>query len=530
MKSCRAADGKPIYTQLLQSIRTSILDGKIEEFNLVRFIETLNRIIEAQKSGELDDTRKEFSFSNSPRTQEAFDLVFKKAKPYSHKNYGQRVGERMRLWKTVATDLFKNIPFVKSDGSTTKIPIKKDDSFKFIKDDETEVSGYINDGDFVNFVNDEGQTIRVEVDGEHERAGVISLEVMEKALNLLNDDLEYSLTVETDVSARVEEQYNYNDAHRTAYVLKLKPDTIQDLPRKNQFVARTSAEYLFETGRKKHTEWLKYKPFPYLVIHVDHEDPIISFFQYATKITFNTKDFTLDTVDNGTMPLYPRRLPWTIIVIPTDRSDLNIYGGKSRYTGYGTRVLNIRMHPDPSRTRTGLDGPHLKTSFASDQKGVAPTRDPQALEYSYDLDKLRDLRRYEVKDDNTELLPRRKGAVRTVLETLRDFNEYYKISDTSRLTWEEVYEKMPNTNLKKLYRECLDWMNVKTKLTMGSVSDNEDIDTLYARPLDQLSNKATAAQQRNFSRFEVGVRINLEKISDPADIPDGPELPEAPDD
>ncbi|MHA2402841.1 MAG: hypothetical protein ACXADH_07610 [Candidatus Kariarchaeaceae archaeon] len=75
MKSCRAADGKPIYTQLLQSIRTSILDGKIEEFNLVRFIETLNRIIEAQKSGELDDTRKEFSFSNSPRTHSVLESV-----------------------------------------------------------------------------------------------------------------------------------------------------------------------------------------------------------------------------------------------------------------------------------------------------------------------------------------------------------------------------------------------------------------------------------------------------------------------
>ena len=63
----------------------------------------LNNIIAAQKTGRYDDTRGTFSFQQNTTQQqeEAVNLVMKTAKPYDHRNYGERWGEKMRLWKTV---------------------------------------------------------------------------------------------------------------------------------------------------------------------------------------------------------------------------------------------------------------------------------------------------------------------------------------------------------------------------------------------------------------------------------------------
>jgi hypothetical protein len=523
MKLCRAADGRPLHRTFINTIREHIVLGTIDDFDVPAFVRMLDNIIAAQKTGRYDTTRGKLDFKTGGEEQKnrAIDLVMQTAKPYDHRNYGERWGEKMRLWKTVATDLFKNIPFFKEDGTESKIPIKKDDSFAFFTEDDTEVKGYINDGDYVTFVNEEGKTTRVEVDGHHARAGVIDLEVMQKALYLLGDELEYEITITTPEETRVEELYNTEDSMRRSYLLKLQPSSIVDLPRKNQFVSRTQSEYIFETGRKKHNDWVKYKPWPYLVVYVHHDDPIIQYIGNSSKIELRSKDFTLDTIDNGTLPLYPRRLPWSIVIIPTDRTDLLGNTIRSQYLSYGVRRLIAKIHPDPERSKGWNNIPHLKSAAAADEKGVAPTRNLQALEYSYDFSKIAASKRYNT-DDGKEPLPRRKSAVRRVLETLYSINAYYEVDDESRITWGEVYKSIPRSDLKFLYRECLDWINIKTKLSMGSASDNESVDTLYARPLDRKSNNEKLEDFRIFETLRVGVQVDVSKLED-GEIPPSPD-------
>lgn len=476
----KLATGKSIKPQILGTIRNLLISDRLSSLDVNDLIRYLTNIKNIQD--DYSDTRGETGIPGTHGSEAtALKMAGEKAYSLLPKYYEGAVKERMRLWKTIATDLNKNIPITLSDGTASQL-------YYSVSDTVVVGSGTLtmSPGDIQKITSSDGSIISLPVAGDQDRAQILKIEDLQKIMYLLGDEYSISMNVKTDETLRMDERYSVSGHRADSYMLTLEVSTITDLPRTNSFVANTQANYTFQNKQSVKTNWVQDYPWPYMVFYVDSDDPIFNYITNDGTITVTTKDFTADLFENDpTLNIYPRRIPTTIVLIPTNLDKYVPNHVVSTQGDYGERNLKFIMNADP-KLSDSWEPPYLKQTYEYTDEVSAPNDIAKfsSVSYNFDADNMASLKRYT---NDIEVLPRPIFGVKEVLTTLQEFKENWILPDNT-VNWPQVFENIPRSKMKDLYNECSNWEKLRSKLGLGKVSTNDTVNKKYPKVRDVRSN------------------------------------------
>ena len=484
LNEVKLATGSSIKNIVLNSIRNLIISDRVEIIDGVELKLSLQRILDKQSN--YPDTRGTVSYRKGTLASEAQAIKLAVEKSYFFKNdtYGELAKERIKLWKTLAPDLNKNLPVRGKNGVVTP--------FYFAVDDTIILNGSggpgtitLGDGDFIEVSSSTGGVKEIPAQGDYDRAKIIQLEDLQKIMYILGETYDFKMDVTTDPTLRVDERYGVADARKDFYMLKAEVSAITDKPRTNSFIAKTDVKYTYIDSEDARSEWVKFKPWPYMVFYVDWADPIISYIINGGTINITSKDFVFDIFDNEDMVVFPRRIPFTIVIIPTNKVDNIMTPSISKQSSYGVRTITFNIHPDPEKSDTWTPV-YLKETRVWPDPGVEKTKknDFFAVDYSMAPKQVEDSLRYQ--NDNVQpTIERPMFGMRQVLNKLKDFKDNWVLRNHNRdVMWYDVYDEMDRSKMKFLFTECVDWHNQKSLLSMGNISSDTTVNTNYPKVKD----------------------------------------------
>ena len=414
----------------------------------------------------------------------AIQLATQKVWPLDPALYSQiTVAERMRTWKTLATDLSKGFPVTTSTGATIVFYYSNYDTIVW----NGNVRLTMSNGDIQRITQSDGSVVEIPVQSLIKRAGILSTEVLQKLLYLLGDRYDINLKVTTDETLRVDERYGVTNDRKDIYLLALQPGTVTDLERRNPFVARSTATYKYldsAVARNSHVSVDgSGAAFPSLEVYLDINDPILSYIENDGTIEVTFKDFVLDLFDeedsqNITLPVIARRAPQTIAIYTTDITANIVTHNISKSTSYGVREITLVMSPDTFGTDT-WHTTFLKEKLAYPDRGINPSvANNQALQYSIATKSISEHNLYR---SGSQPVQRVMWGERQVYQAARELKSDYQLPSTGAINWWEIYDRMGISQKKFLHRECANFDKFKSLLSMGKPAALDAVNNYYPK-------------------------------------------------
>jgi hypothetical protein len=473
------ADGKSIKRKVLSSIRDLIILNRLNEFSLAELNSLADRVYEIGKDPKYAETRSSFNIralNSIANESKAIELVTKTIWPLTSDSYDTTVGERMKYWKTLAPDLEKYFPVKTAEGVTTP--------FYYDINDQVPLGGSgtltLSPGDFQRYTKSDGSIGEISVQSLKDTAGVLSIEVLQRVMAILGTEYDFKMTVTTDPTLRIDERYGVSNARKEFYMLTLQTSAIEDLPRENSFVARTNSQYKYEDNGPTRNQHVADKPFPFLELYVDAQDPIFNYITNDGVIEVESKDFVFDIFNDAGLPVIPRRGPVpTIVLYPTDRTEKVLTHQVSKHSSYGVREIIFKINPNPDFSDNWY-ATFLKEQRAFPDKGINVTKkdDIQALKYSVNTDNINNQYLYT---SGGPALPRLKFGTRYAYSIAKELKDDYQVPSNNIVEWYEIYERMPIPMMKFMHKECTRFTRFKSLLAMGKVSSDNSVNALYPK-------------------------------------------------
>ena len=483
----RAATGKPLKKMFLSTIRGLIISNRLDTFNLQQLNELLDRIISVQDAPEYKDTRKYtplLNLNTIGNEAAAIELATKHIWPLNPDSYSEvRVSERMRTWKTLAPDLQKYLPITTTEGVTTPFYYSISDTITLAGSGTLTLSN----GDLQHITLSDGSTGAIPIQSLRDRAGILSIETLQKLMYLLGDEYDFNLKATTDQIDRVDERYGLTNARKNIYFLALQPDTITDLERRNPFVARSKATYKWEHTAEAKNSTVSTAgsgaAFPCLEVYLDVNDPFFSYIENKGILELTFKDFVLDLFDeedtqNLFIPVIPRRVPQVIAIYPSDMTSTVVTNNISKSTSYGVREVDIVMNPNPDRIDT-WHPVFLQEELAYPARGIDPSKDNyQSLKYSMNTQDIKDQSLFYSGEQPTERIA---WGERQVYKIAQELKADYQLPANNTINWYEIYDRMDIPQMKFLHKECRNFESFKSLLSMGNPSSSKVVNAHYPK-------------------------------------------------
>jgi len=452
-------------------------------------------------------------------------IIDEKAKPlYYDKYLSEKTRDRMRVWKTLAPDLNKHILLVERDGTALEHPVSIQDQWFFEASGGIETKSIL-DGDFWLYTKRDGTPGYAGVFSDIAKAVMLDLVDAAKAVSLLGDKYSTKLTATSVPIARIEEEADLSAPRQDAYYMKLDLDEIEDLNRDKPLIRKTLCTYRWEQDFAVMDEWIKFKPWPYLTVYLDHEDPFLDHLEKRKSITAEFKDISFDSFIGyeEDFPTIPRRIPFYMVIIPTDDIRRTIKSVGSRSVDYSTREVTVPMFNliENTSTKYGRWTPPGAT-ISLPELGEDVDRNTSrvgGVEASTNINDIST--RVKPYVNESEPLPRRPSAFRKFMSAIReaiDEGEYID-QDTKTMAWGTVYQRMDLDvkNAIKSY-EVKEFNALRGKFLAGTPTPSEIINS----ELPRLTN--VPPQDINTIDEFVKPVVTKRKITIDPDIPDGPIL------
>ena len=131
-RRAKKADGDFLIRTLINQVREALIADRLDQLHYDELLKMVDNVLKAQNDPAFEKTRGSAPiYTTSIGTEsQAVSLALEKAKSLNPDDYESSVSkESMKVWKTVAGDLRKQIPITRTDGTETKLYIANDDSF-----------------------------------------------------------------------------------------------------------------------------------------------------------------------------------------------------------------------------------------------------------------------------------------------------------------------------------------------------------------------------------------------------------------
>ena len=472
INSLKSIDGSPLAPRILAKIRDLIITDTVRDFELSELdlfkTETTNPEPVRTASSSLKTNKKVLDVFNSSYSLHVPD-------------YEGSTKERIRHWKTIASDLRKQIAILETEGTIETTRVSDEDLVDVVLSDGTMSAIPITDFDTYPILQSNGVLTEYPLDTQAHRSKVLNFEDLTRLFKDLNETYSIKLEVSSGAPARIEEQANLEDERSEKYILKLEPDTFVDLDRTNPLIRLTECQYSLMTDDEEIEEWIATKPYPFYNFYMNHEDTFLDHLERRGRLKAVYKDLSLDAFAYADeYPVTPRRIPWYIVIIPTDRNALMSSTGKSRLIDYHTRVINYQVSPVTSRYKQNWN-PVLLDEEPGEY--LVDTRTDRSFYDSYTFkfnpDKLKsEIQQYK---RGYEPLPRRPPSSRALFTAIRESIEAgdeFVERNSKTISWGSVYKRMSKKDKKSIALvESLNFSNLRTKLLEGKISRNDTINS-----------------------------------------------------
>ena len=503
LNTAKDATGRTLKRKVFNTIRNLLISDRLELFNIAEVTVMLNRLISIQKEDKYQSTRNYTlppSYNSILNESKALEMATTYNWPLQSKGYLERVSQRMKYWKTLAPDLEKNLPIRTADGTVTPFYYSITDTIVLAGSGVLTMSP----GDVQRVTLSDGSIGEIPVQSLIDKAAVINLEHLQKIVYLLGDVYDFTMTVETAPSLRVDEKYEVTEARERSYMLTLDKSNIEDLDRDNPFIARTKSRYTYQSNLDTQREKASQTPWPCFEFYVAADDPIFDYITSGGTIDVISKDFVFDLFDDPNLPVLPRRGPAPIIILyPTDVLSKVPEQAISTYQSYGTREIKFTINTNPDLS----DNWHpvfLKETLAFPGKGLYKSKeDLQGIEYTLNSNAIEDNRLYT---HGSPVLPRPKFGVRQAYSLMKDIKDNYVLPANNSLHWFEIYERIDISKMRYMHHECANFNKFKSLLYMGKPSSDDAVNALYPKMKDLKSDRKTL-QDTNITSFITYVKV-----------------------
>jgi hypothetical protein len=437
LRAIRKIDGSSFTDQeLISLIMSRVLRGEESDLDVSRITQL------ALKTAGRGSRRIIPSSSQATNEAVALQLINKNKYPLDTTTVDPLLTNKSLVdnYKTFATDLGKYLPIVAS-GVEYKYYINDDDTFI----DRTTLG--IEDGDFF-LCRKEGGFTRLPIESEKDHAFIIDEPTRQNALKLMGGDPARILSVSANVSSNIEFDYSLSSPRLNAYILKIDPSTAVTTS-KSSFVKETSVRYELmdsssNAGIREINNYIRYKS-NYQLFTLADDDVLLDYIESTSELTMTQQDIVFDSAKtNKNTPILVRQIPWYIVIMPTNRTELLTFGNKSRVVNFSsddivTREIDMIPAIDPTITEKKYQN-YVGTpnAFSEDIRDVHGKYNTQAVIKVFNPKDSIFSQNYVRKDENlntvyssaTESKPRRrKTTFRIMKEILDEFNNNYVIDD-----------------------------------------------------------------------------------------------------
>jgi hypothetical protein len=174
------------------------------------------------------------------------------------------------------------------------------------------------------------------------------------------------------------------------------------------------------------------------VFTVNHNDPILGHFHASSTYEFEFTNFSLQQFGTKSgEQLFVRKIPELIIVLPTDKFNLNFFNGYSRLIEWNKRRLIFTASPDPRYSKTGLDQHWVKIEDTYPDTDVNDDLNVNGKKGTFTG--RAGLLSLGFKT-GAEQLPRKKHGFRAAIETVSSINNNYDIDEG--ISWSDLFIRM----------------------------------------------------------------------------------------
>lgn len=462
--------GRKVRNDILSSIQRHIIEGTVNQIS----IDELRRSL-----FEFEDSEVDFHVGKVFESG-AVTHAFENRVSLDYQQYGSEFDkEKMRLWKTIAPDVDKHLTVILSNGDQERVFIDQNDEFDLSLSDGTTSSVKISAGDVYQTAITGGLQIPLKFD--RERTATLNFKDIDRVFGMLNIDHDIVLDVSSDEAHLVEKDADLSSSRQDVYVLKLLTETLEDLERPHELIRVTKASYEL-MNHSDVDDWMSYNPFPFNTFYVSNDDPFLDHLEDSQSLRGTFKDFSLDafTGYNDALPIFPRRIPWTIAIVPTDREDLQTGFSRSTFISLSERRMIFKRNL--LKKRSGLENPILDTEVVGYGQGAVPTAQTDSqVEFKFNADKLKNtVRPYR---NDQEVLPRKASPVRKLLTALEDAKTAGRFIDSreTTVTWPMILKNIPIADRKLLITEALDYKKLRSSLSLNRLATKESVKELFPK-------------------------------------------------
>jgi len=285
----------------------------------------------------------------------------------------------------------------------------------------------------------------------------------------------------------IEETCDLESPRQAMYILKVDLEDIEDLEPPAKLIRTTKVGYTLMEDDNDITDLISFKPYPYRVFHLLSEDPFFDHLEASKKVSVTYNDISFENLIGYDHVLIPRKIPFYVVIIPTNLIK-NLGGdGKSYLDGYNKRFFNAVPLPSSKNNKQNWYPEYLNSDEKLPGDGIDP-RDDRVGALKYRLSRVRFNSNKRTYSSGSEPLPRPESPVRKlfrVMKDLKDSGDSFVDEKNTFIPWGEVYKKMSASDLVSLRKyQFPSWINTERKIAANNLATNTTVKERYSKLSD----------------------------------------------
>ena len=464
-----ALNGAPFLDYLSKDIKSSVIADENDRYT----IEELKSLpVPWEKGGKLT-----LSTDDATNHKAAINILLNDSTSLNVEQDDILLKNRLLNWKILAEDVDKNIKLKTADGVETTLYIPNNETIPVYDATGGAHTLEMQDGDY--FIADPvtGDD-RLTVYSDRDKAVVLSPENIEKSTRLFGQDYFIDLTCSSEESNLIELDVDTTGTRQDYYFLALDKSTLADEVPESLMFSKTSATYNYITETSAIDNFVKHKAFPYLTAFVRDDDIIINHLESSLKADLVFIEPSIKSLPYLTDKLLVRRIPWYIVLIPTDRTQNLMYQQRSKMNSFSSRTLALNYSPSVSNKgslggNTFLNETVTTTggvNFGVDVKGNAIYQENR--EYSMNFTNIIDYRKYK---NGIEVLPRKLHPVNALMKKLNTLKTELSLTERDHVTFYDLFTRLTPSEFRSLPYDVDILDQFLNKLRVNKIAETKTI-------------------------------------------------------